>query len=284
MRSARLVALRDAVARRSGLLAVLALILAWEGAAHLVPQTLLSDAPLVPSWEHMFSDALLGMADYWRFEFWAPRPSAGGEPTLAGALLAIAYHSAVTLGRLLSGFAIGAVVGTLLGLMLSWSGLLRHMALGPLTVLRMCPMLAMVPLFQFWIGADSTGVIVFVAYAVGMVYLAGTLNAVANVTLILIERARTLGASPWQVYAHVIVPAILPELAATVVVSLGLSWSAVIVAEYIGIDTGIGRILIYSQFLSQTGRMGLITVLVIVYAGLSLFLFKRLSRRLLAWV
>jgi sulfonate transport system permease protein len=79
-------------------------------------------------------------------------------------------------------------------------------------------------------------------------------------------------------------PAIVPELSTSVLLTLGLAWSAVIGAEYIGVDTGLGRILIYAEYFSHTGRMALVAVLLIVYAGLSFLVFRRICARMLRWM
>jgi sulfonate transport system permease protein len=260
------------------------LLLAWEIAGHLSPTSMLRSSPIVPPWEFVFGPALLGMADYWTFDVLAPVPSLGGEQTLLGAVLAIAYHSAITLMRLLLGLTYGTVGGILLGLAFSLSGVLRRLATTPLHILRMFPLLAMVPLFRFWFGANTSAAVAFVAYGVGVVYFAATINAVSNVPPRYVEYARTLGASRLRVYALVIMPAIVPELCSSVLLTLGLAWSAVIGAEYIGLESGMGRIIIYAQYFSNTGRMTLATLFIILYASVSFLLFKRLAARILSWM
>ncbi|MEM7024369.1 MAG: ABC transporter permease subunit [Pseudomonadota bacterium] len=260
------------------------LLVIWEVAGHLSPTSVLHNSPIVPSWGFVFGPALLGMSDYWTFDVLAPVPMRGGEQTLLGATLAIAYHSAMTLYRLLLGFFCGTVAGILLGLAFSWSSFLRRLASTPLHILRMFPLLAMVPLFQFWFGANTTSAVAFVAYGVGVVYFAATINAVSNVPTRYIEYARTLGASRLRVYALVILPAIVPELCSSVLLTLGLAWSAVIGAEYIGLDSGMGRVIIYAQYFTNTGRMTLATLFIILYAGVSFLIFKRLAARILRWM
>jgi sulfonate transport system permease protein len=263
---------------------IAALIVAWQTAAWLSPKTPLAQTFLVPSFSEIFGQSLLGMADYWKFPFWAPITSMGGPRTYQGALLALAYHSALTFLRLVIGLSLGAGLGIGLGLSIAWSPILRWAAQLPLGILRMIPLLAMVPLFQFWVGTNTAGVIAFVAVGTGAVYLLGTINAVANVPPRFTEYARTLGASPAQVYRRVIAPAILPELFSSIMLTLGLAWSAVIAGEYVGIDSGLGRILTFAQFMSQTGRMALVALLLIVYASATYFVCNRVARRLLAWM
>ena len=260
------------------------IVVAWEIAGHLSPKSLLSQSPMVPPWEFVFGPSFLGMSDYWTFDFLAPVPMLGGEQTYRGAVLAIGYHSALTLSRLIQGLVFGTAVGILLGLAFSWSSFLRRLASTPLHILRMFPLLAMVPLFQFWFGANTTGAVAFVAYGVGVVYFVTTINAVSNMPNKYVEYARTLGASRLRIYRSVVFPSITPELGASVMLTLGLAWSTVIGAEYIGLDSGIGRVLIFAQFFSNTGRMTLTTLLIIIYAAISYALFRRVAARILCWM
>lgn len=270
--------------RAPQLLTIVALLAGWEVAAHLAPKTPLAGTPIVPSFEEIFGPSLLGMADYWKFPFWAPITSLGGEKTYRGALLALGYHSALSIGRLAAGLIVGATFGVGGGLLVAWSPKLRRATFLPLSVFRMIPLLALIPLFQFWVGTNSAGVIAFVTVGVGAVYLVGTINAVANVPARYVDYARTLGASPAQVYLRVVLPSILPELFSSVTLTLGLAWSAVIAGEYVGIDSGLGRILIFAQFMSQTGRMALIAILLLVYAGASYAAASAVARWMLAWM
>lgn len=262
---------------------VLVLIAAWEVAGHMAPKSPLRESPVVPPWEFVFGRALIGLSDYWKIEMWAPVPQLGGEQTLLGALLAIGFHSALTIYRLVLGLAIGAFVGVGLGLALSWSATVRGLIAPSLHIVRMCPLLALVPLFQFWFSATNTGAIVFVAYGVGVVFLVGTINAVTNVPRKYTESAMTMGASKLLIYRSVILPAVLPELFSSIFLTLGLAWTAVIGAEYVGVESGIGRMIIWSEFFSNTGRMALITVIILFYAMASFALCRRLQTRLLRW-
>ena len=270
--------------RKVSILTLCVLLILWQIAGHLSPTSPLRESPIVPPFEFIFGPALLGMADYWHIEALAPVPSLGGERTWLAAFLAVGYHSSLTISRLVAGLVLGAVIGTALGLIVARSPLARALFALPLHVLRMIPLLATIPLFQFWFGATNASAIIFVAYGVGVVYFAGTINAVANIHPRYIEYARTLGASEWRIFRWIIFPAILPELFSSVMLTLGLAWSAVIGAEYIGVDSGIGRMIIWAEFFSNTGRMALVTILLMLYAGLSYFVFRRVAARILSWM
>ncbi|WP_424930685.1 ABC transporter permease [Amaricoccus tamworthensis] len=266
------------------ILTVLALIAGWQIAGMLSPTSPLRESPIVPPWEFIFGRALIGLSDYWRIDLWAPVPQFGGQQTLLGAVLAIGFHSALTLFRLIAGLCLGAIVGTLLGLALSWSEPVRRLLAPTLHLVRMIPLLALVPLFQFWFGSSNMSAIGFVGYGVGVIYLVATVNAVSNVPSRYVEAARTMGASKLRTYRTVIVPAILPELFSSIFLTLGLAWSAVIGAEFIGVESGIGRMIIWSDYFSNTGRMALITLIILGYAMISFALVARLQAWVLRWL
>lgn len=265
-------------------ISVIAIIVVWEIVSHIVPKSPLRDSPIVPPLEYVFGRALIGLSDYWKIDMWAPVPELGGERTLFGALLAIGYHSSLTIFRVAAGLAVGSIVGTLLGLAVAWSSVARQLTAPTLHLIRMCPLLAMIPLFQFWFGATNVGAIAFVAYGVGVVFLIGTINAVTNLPRKYIEAARTMGASDFLILRAVALPGILPELFTSFYLTLGLAWSAVIGAEYIGVESGIGRMIIWAEYFSNTGRMMIVAIIIFIYASLSIVLLRHIQERVLRWM
>lgn len=265
----------------------LVVVLAFAGVWQLVSIVSGKDAtgvPLIPGWDYLYTHSLLRMADYWKGGFGVPVPSTGGKETYAGALLALASNSIDTWVRLLAGLIVGAIIGVGLGLAVSVSRWIRRLVAIPAHVLRTLPLLAMIPLFQLWFGISETGMIIFVAYGIGVIFFAGTINAVSNVDRLYLDYAKTLGASNAQIYRTVILPSIFPELRSTILLSLGIAWSAVLGAEYLGAQTGLGQIIVYSELFAYVDRMFLVALLFVIYAALSYALFEYVSRRLLDWV
>lgn len=269
--------------RQVSYLVFAAMIAFWQILSLVFTDEIVPGVPLIPGWHLLFSTTLLSMADYWAGGLGVVSVAEGGERSYAAALLALANHSWDTLVRLYVGLAAGAVLGTLLGLLISWSVWVRRLIDLPVQVLRTLPLLAMVPLFQLWFGTYFVGKVAFIAYGVGVLFVAGTINAVRNVPRIYIDNARTLGASKLATYRSVILPAIFPELRATIMLSLGLAWATVIGAEYLGAQSGLGYILVYAQSYGFVDRMFFVALLFIVYASLSFVLFNAISARLLRW-
>jgi ABC-type nitrate/sulfonate/bicarbonate transport system permease component len=256
----------------------------WEVAAHLVPPSQIKGSPIVPSLEFIWTDTLKSLSGSWTVHMWAPNPAEGGRETYLGAVLAIGYHSYHTLVRVLLGLLIGGVLGVLSGFFVSYSRLVRWVAWGPLNFLRMVPLLAAIPLFAFWLGANTRGTTTFIALGVWVLLSIATMNAIGNVANYYAESARTLGASRMQTYLRVIIPGALPELRTALLLSAGLSWSMGVGSEYIGLRTGLGSIMASAEATANTGRMILMAVLIVGYALLTFALLNALFSRMVHWL
>ena len=239
--------------------------------------------PMIAGWQVLFTKTFLTLSDYWQGGLGVSAVADGAERSHLAALLSILSHSIDTIGRLSLGLALGGAVGLLLGLAVSWSRWTRRLFDWPLQFLRTLPLLAMVPLFQLWFGTYFFGEVLFVAYGIAVIVFAGTVNAVRNVPPIYIDNARSLGASRWTLYRTVILPAIFPAMRSTILLSLGAGWSAVLGAEYLGAQSGLGYIIVYAQQFAYLDRMFLVALLFILYTSISYWAISRLSARLLAW-
>jgi sulfonate transport system permease protein len=239
--------------------------------------------PMIAGWQVLFTKTFLTLSDYWQGGLGVSAVADGAERSYLAALLSILSHSIDTIGRLSLGLTLGGAVGLLLGLAVSWSRWTRRLFDWPLQFLRTLPLLAMVPLFQLWFGTYFFGEVLFVAYGIAVIVFAGTVNAVRNVPPIYIDNARSLGASRWTLYRTVILPAIFPAMRSTILLSLGAGWSAVLGAEYLGAQSGLGYIIVYAQQFAYLDRMFLVALLFILYTSISYWAISRLSARLLAW-
>lgn len=256
----------------------------WEIAAHLVPESQLKGSPIVPSLEFIWTDTLKSLSGSWTVHRWAPNPAFGGRETYLGAVLAIGYHSFFTLLRVLLGLLVGGVLGIVTGFLVSYSRVVRWVAWGPLNFLRMVPLLAAIPLFAFWLGANTRGTTTFIAIGVWVLLVIATINAIGNVPNYYAESARTLGASRLGTYLRVVIPAALPELRTGLLLSAGLSWSMGVGSEYIGLRTGLGSIMASAQATANTGRMILMGVLIVAYALLTFALLDAVFARMVHWL
>lgn len=232
---------------------------------------------ILPTWESIFGSALPSFALLWAGE-------GGGRASYGAAFLVLGQNSLTTIGRVLLGTASGILFGVGLGLLMGWNPRIRDFAWPTIQFTRPVPTLALIPLFMLWFGGREVGTWLYISWAIFSMMVVYTLEAVWNVPPIFHDYARSLGATRFQVYRTVVLPAIVPALIGGIRVSLGVSWAIVLAAEYLGAQSGLGRILILSQTFFDTGRMVIIVLLFIGYAVLLNVVVTWILYRTTRWV
>jgi ABC-type nitrate/sulfonate/bicarbonate transport system permease component len=196
----------------------------------------------------------------------------GGSAGIAGNLL-------VTVLRALVGVSIGALLGLVVGLLMAHTRVLAGVGRPVLEVLRVVPSLVAAPFLVLWFGTSQVGQVGLVIVYTMLVLQFNTFTAVRNLPPEYARFAASLGASRARILRTVTLPAILPELIGGIRVALQLAWGLEVVAELIGAQRGIGRMMASANSLFRTdiviaGVLWLGVVAVLVDWALSRALFR----------
>lgn len=192
-------------------------------------------------------------------------------------------HTFATLVRVLSGLALGAAGGVLVGLAMSGNRYVRGLLDPQIESLRPVPPIAAIPFFILWFGLAEYGKILLIALAVFMVMVVATTEAVANVPPIFVRAAKTLGASAWGTYRTVIVPAIVPSLVGGLRIAAAAAFAVDIAAEFMGAQEGLGYLVMNARRTLQTDVI-LLSIMVIGLLSAALDQGIRLTaRRVTRW-
>lgn len=190
---------------------------------------------------------------------------------------------AVSLQRVLIGFVAGATAGVGLALV---AGLSRkgENAVDPIMqMLRALPFFGLIPLFILWFGIGEAPKVLLVALAVSFPLYLNTFAGIRGVDGKLAEVARTVGLGRTQLIRHIVLPGALPQTLVGLRQSLGVAWLALIVAEQVNANAGLGYMINDArEFL----RTDVIVVGLLVYSALGLLtdaLVRLLERRALTW-
>ncbi|WP_405740667.1 ABC transporter permease subunit, partial [Anaerovibrio slackiae] len=152
--------------------------------------------------------------------------------------------------RLLSAFVLVVVTAVPIGLLSGYSSKIRAVFDPIIEFYRPLPPLAYYTMLVIWMGIDNESKIALL-YLAGFapVYLS-CLSGVKKIRQEYIQGAYTLGASRWQVFRHVVLPACLPEMFTGIRTALGFSYTTLVAAEMVAADSGIGwMVLDASKFL-----------------------------------
>jgi len=153
-------------------------------------------------------------------------------------------HLQASLWRVFAGFVTGAAVGTLLGLAMGyWRGVEALFA--PfIEFLRPLPQLAYLMLLIIWFGIGETSKIILLFLAALPVSAVAARDGVRNVSVQRIHAARSLGASEWQIFHHVVLPSALPEIFTGARIGVGVVYGTLIAAEIIAGSSGLGWMIV----------------------------------------
>ncbi|AOP48244.1 ABC transporter permease [Streptomyces lydicus] len=153
-----------------------------------------------------------------------------------------AYWQDVTesLTRILTGFALAAVLGMAVGTAVARSPLVSDLCGPLLEVLRPIPAIALVPVAILLFPSNEQG-IVFITFAAAFFPITvATRHAVRAVAPVWEEAVLTMGGGRWRVLRSVVLPGALPGILGGLSVGIGVAWICVISAEMISGEYGVG--------------------------------------------
>jgi sulfonate transport system permease protein len=196
--------------------------------------------------------------------------------TLQHALLA-------SLERFAAGFALGAIVAVGLAIVAGLSRLGED-AVDPLMqMIRTLPLFGLVPVFIVWFGIGQLPKLLLIALGAAIPLYLNTYAGIRSVDPRLLELSQVVGLKRRELLRRIILPGALPEALVGLRQSLGVAWLALVVAEQLNTNAGLGFMINQAtQFLQND----VIFVALAVYTILGLltdWLVRVLERRALAW-
>ena len=196
--------------------------------------------------------------------------------TLQGAML-------ISLERVAIGFAAGALAGLAIAIAAGLSRL-GESTIDPLMqMLRTLPLFGLIPVFIVWFGIGETPKLTLIAIGAAIPLYLNTFSGIRNVDARLGELGQVLHLSKTELIRDIVLPGALPQVLVGLRQSLGVAWLALVVAEQVNANAGLGFMISQAtQFL----RNDVIFVALLVYCALGLLtdaLVRLLERRALAW-
>jgi len=189
-------------------------------------------------------------------------------------------HSALLLG---AGVALGAATGFIAGVAIGWSTRIGYWLHPVLRILGPVPSTALLPLCFFLFPSSWSASVFLIALATWFPVTVLTWSGVASVDKAYYDVARTLGAKQPFLIFKVAIPAALPHVFVGLFMGLGASFSTLVVAEMMGVKSGIGWYLQWAQGWAAYANMyAALLIMALACSGLISGLF-RLRDHLLAW-
>lgn len=188
-----------------------------------------------------------------------------------------------TLKRVLAGYAVGTAAGYALGLLMGSLSLVRA-ALEPLLdALYVVPKLALLPIFLNMFGLGEGPQVALVAATVFFFVWISTMSAVMAIPSGHRDAGRVFGASPWQMFRHVLLPASLPSVLVGARIAAGVAVLVIVASEQIAATNGLGHLIFDSRALFQNDVMFVGIVCVAALGVIFSELVRMVGRLLTPW-
>jgi NitT/TauT family transport system permease protein len=188
-----------------------------------------------------------------------------------------------SLSRVAWGFLLSAALSVPLGLLIGSFKTMEGLFAPILGLMRYMPAAAFIPLIILWVGLDEPSKIVIIFLGSFFYNVLMVSDAVKFVPSDLLKVSYTLGASRWDVFSKVILPATLPNIIDTLRVNIAGAWNFVVVAELVAASSGLGYRILQAQRFLKTDEI-FVGIIVIGLIGLGIdFLFKLLFRLVVPW-
>jgi NitT/TauT family transport system permease protein len=193
------------------------------------------------------------------------------------------YHTGVTVWEALLGFAIGSVMGAVLGFALSHWPLLGRSWYPYIVGFQSLPKVALAPLMVVWFGFGLEGKVFITAIITFFPVLVNTMAGYQSVDSERIELARSCNATEWHLLSKIILPSCLPFLFAGLGVASVLAILGAVVGEFVGASAGLGMLLIQYDAQMELAPLFAVIVLLAVIGFLMNYAVGIVERRYCFW-
>ena len=181
-----------------------------------------------------------------QFKFFDPT-NRMGSAAMGGGVIAILQVIGATTLRVLVGLGLGFVLAVGTGILIRYLDVFGKLTLPTITLLAPISPVAWLPVAIFLFGIGNVPAVFMVFISVYFIIVLATLAQIDTVPISYIQVARIMGATKRQIFRQVILPAILPGLFVTLRLNLFAAWMVVLIAEAVGVGSGLGQIVMMAR-------------------------------------
>ena len=168
------------------------------------------------------------------------------------------------------GYALAALCGIPLGLLLGWYPDAASTVNPVIQMLRPISPLAWIPLSIVWFGTSDLAAVFLIFLASFFPIVVSTSNGVRSVPTMYRQAGGNFGLTPAALLYRVILPASLPQILVGLRIALGVAWLVVVAAEMIAVNSGLGYLIIDSRNAGKRYDLVVAGVILIGAIGLAL--------------
>lgn len=193
------------------------------------------------------------------------------------------HETQVTFDEAIIGFLIGVGIGVAIAVLISLSTILNRILMPYVVALQVLPKVAIAPIIYILIGFTNTSKIILIVILTFFPMVINVSTGLTDVDRNLVHLLRSLGAGPVTIFYKVRLPNSLPSFFDGLKIAVSGAMVGAIVAEFVSSNSGLGFVILNSQYTFNTtaafAAFAILTVLgLLLYAAVVI-----LGRRLMPW-
>lgn len=192
-------------------------------------------------------------------------------------------HLAISMARLLVAIFFALITAVPLGLMCGYFPVVRAIFNPIINFIRPLPPLAYYTLLIVWLGIGEASKVTLLYIASFAPIFVSSISAVTRVNSNYILSAETFGATKWQVFRKVVLPASLPEVFVGLRTAVSVTYTTLVSAEMIAATAGIGWMVLDAYKYLKT-EVVFVGIIIMGLTGLLLdFLLTKIESKYIFW-
>ena len=139
------------------------------------------------------------------------------------------------------GFAVAFLVAMFFASILAHSRFLERMSMPIVVLAQVTPLIAYAPAIVIWFGFGLKPIVIMTTIVCAVPFLVNGVTGLRSVDPNLLELARSVDASRWEIYLRLRLPSALPNVFVAARVAVGLALLGAVLGEFFsGVSSGLG--------------------------------------------
>jgi len=193
-------------------------------------------------------------------------------------------HSYITLIESASGLLIALIFGVLIAVSMNAFRFLGRVLYPALVISQAIPIVAIAPLILIWFGlgvGPKIGIVTIVCF---FPIAVSSFEGFKLVDEDAVDIMKTLKATKFQIYKHVIIPSTLPYIFAGLKIAASYCVLGAVVGEWLGADKGLGVYMVRAMGSFRTDRLFVAIFLTVIFSVLIFKAVDILSKIFIPWI
>ncbi len=191
--------------------------------------------------------------------------------------------ASISIYRIVVGWLAATIVAVPIGILMGNYRIIEGSLEPLISTVRYMPVVALIPLSILWTGIGDAQKILILFLGTFFQQSLMIMDNVKNIDMNLIRAGQTLGFSNSEILRRIILPAASPGIWDTFRITIGWTWTYLVVAELVAASEGLGRRIMDAQRYLATDTILFGTLFIGLLGLLTDYVFKKSGQSLFRW-